>query len=512
MPICEQNELFEKLLAELRAVTHRAIELAHECRFQRRPDSERGFVVTIAPTAEQQAVAAAIRRRFSMWQAAVSSVLTRRGVFDRSLDQRLETFAGLVELTYMSAMTIPAPRVRAAFEESVRTAAQELEDILRRHAPLFRAPDPCAAMLYDRFSVRIAPAGTRWSVEASYDGNRAVEVVDAPLAVAELQSLLAVRLDAARGSAREANPQHAEFLAYVGTRLFRSVFTGSVSTLYGRARVEALRCNRGIRLEFDVHDDHLSAIPWELVHDGLRFLGLARDVAIARRIAGRRAAHAETDAQPLRMLLTVSSPRDLTRIAPERERHAVEQAVAPLVLLGLLQLDVAHDGSVKTLNRMLTAARREGRPYQVWHLAAHGRYDAESRRGALAMTGTDGTAHWLGAVELASLFSDDAQLRLVVLSSCHGAEGNAHDSWSAAASAFLLCGVPAVVAQQLEISHAAGLALASELYGALVDGVAVEEAIAAGRRGIFNLPNYAEWVRPVLFIRSEEEASHASGE
>jgi CHAT domain-containing protein len=196
-------------------------------------------------------------------------------------------------------------------------------------------------------------------------------------------------------------------------------------------------------------------------------------------------------------------------MARDGER-AVQEAVAPLVLLGLLQVDVVQDGSIKTLDRMLTTARREGHPYAIWHLAAHGRYDAQAERGTLAMTGADGKSHWVGAVELASLFSDDPQLQLVFLSSCHSAEGNAHDPWSAAASAFLLCGIPAVVAQQLEISHMAGSALASALYGALADGAPIEQAIAAGRRGIFNLPNYAEWMRPVLFMRSEKEASCAS--
>jgi CHAT domain len=511
MSIREQNELLERLIATLQALEHQVIAIARKCRVQRRPDREHGFVMTIAPTPEEQAVAATLRRRLSLWQAAVVSVLTRRGIVDRTLDRTLEIFARLVELKYVRPMTMPAPRVRAAFEEAIRVATIELGQRLHEHRSLFRLRGPRVKMRYEPFSLRIAPVGTQWTIEASYERQRAIEVSDALFTADEVEQLLTARLAAARGIAREASPQQAESLANTGAQLFRTVFTGSVGTLYERARTAALLHNAGLRVELDVVGRLLSAIPWELLHDGLRFLGLTRDVALVRRIAGRPVAHVESDACPLRMLLTISSPRDLVRIDAERERQTVEQAVAPLVVLERLQLDVAPDGSMKTVDRLLAAARREGYPYQVWHLAAHGRYDAQSQRGALAMTAADGTAHWVGAAELTSLCGDDPQLRLVVLSSCHGAEGNTQERWSAIASAFLCCGGEAVVAQHLEISHAAAKALASELYGALADGSTVEEAVAAGRRGIFDLPNYTEWVRPVLFRRGEVEASRATG-
>jgi CHAT domain len=499
------DDLLQTLTSQLHALAEQMIAIARACPFLRRPQAGRGVILSFAPTPPQRAIAGAMQKRFALWHAAVRSTLTRCGITDPSLQRTIEQFSGLIELRYPGNMMTPAPRLLDAFVDSVRTTALMLEELLHKYERHFRRRESRAAAVYDSFAVRISPADDRWLIRASHGGQCIEETANIPLSAAEMQHLLHVQLHADRGSVQNANPQEAASLARVGNRLFRSVFADLTGALYERARIQATLRKRALRIELDLPDEGIAAIPWELLHDGVRFLGLAQDISIARCI-GARVASRVGEAQPLRMLLTVSSPRDLTRIVGGQERELVEEAVAPLIVLGLLQLDVETTGSIRALHRMLETARREERPYHVWHLAAHGWYDSEASRGALAMTAPGGAPHWVGAVELASLFSEESQLRLVVLSSCHAAEGNPALRWSAAATPFLLCGVPAVAAIQLAMSHAAATAFASQLYGAFVDGRSVEEAIAAGRRSIHDLPNYAEWMRPVLFMRGEENA------
>jgi hypothetical protein len=501
----EYPSLLDKLRVVLQDLAQKTIALGAECHILRRHDVSRGLILKMTPSAEQSRAAAANHRELMRWLTVVSPVLSRRGIATQSLAQQIQWLSEPVQLKYFGPAMEPASRTRKAFEEKVRLLIASLDEILTDHESAFR-PGKQTVVVYEPFAVRIGCHGDgRWIVETHWQGNRAAETVAAPLTAAEVKRLRAIDLEPGRGESSAAVPEAVEHLARLGYGLFGAIFRASTLALYNRAREQALLDGFRLRLEIDVQDGSLSLIPWELLHDGVRFLGLAGDLALARRMTGAVAGGSVSMSPwPLRMLLTVSSPSDLPKINRDVEHRALEEAIAPLAFMGLLDLDVADDGSMKTLGRLFRAANAEGRPYQIWHFAGHGQYDEASRRGTLAMTTPQGGAHWVGALELASLFAEDRNLRLVVLGACHGADGMAGDRWSAAASPFLMAsGVGAVVAMQMSISYRSAGAFIAELYGALASGSGIDEAVAAARRGVFDLPNYVEWLRPVLYVREE---------
>lgn len=507
----EHIPLLERLLGDLNALQEQTTALVKECRFTRRRDPVRGFVIHPAPTVKQRSLATANLQQLSQWQATVLSVLGRRGIAHPELVRALSDLSSLVQLKYLGPSLVPAPRTRAAIGDSVQALALRLVEILNVHAHAFQLPKKRVPLAHDSLVIRIGScADGQWQVEASFGDDHVMERVEAPFREAELRQFLSKGLDAGQGSSSEAVPRLLESLAAFGGRLFRGVFSRCVADLYKHALIRTIGQGHALRLRFDATHD-LAKIPWELMHDEIHFLGMAGSPSIVRGIEGANVTRYETvRSSPLRVLLTVSSPRGLDRIDRENERRMIEQAVAPLIYMNALQLDVTPDGCMKTVGRFLRTARDEGRPYHVWHFAGHGNYDESEGRGTLAMTAPDGAAHWVGALELATLFGD-SQIRLVVLSSCHGAEGSPRNHWSVAATSFVLCGIEAVVAMQLDITPRAVTAFGAELYGALSEGASIDQAIAAGRRGILELPNYVEWVRPVLFVRGEEAAPRERG-
>lgn len=360
---------------------------------------------------------------------------------------------------------------------------------------------------YETFQLRVEAVADHWRINGSWQGKKASEIVAVPIAPDRLKELRTRDLDAKWGQEAFALPQKIESLSELGETLFRHVLSASLSALYDEARTDALRRGRALRLEFAMAGDgSLWSVPWELLHDGVRFLALADDLSITRRIVGpRRTPCVGPEAKPLRILMTVSSPRTLSAINQSARISALQAAVTPLVLNGSLQLDVVPDGCVKTLRRFLVVARRQGRPYDVWHFAGHGTVD-DLGRGRLAMTSQNGSVHWMGGAEMASLFAESSQIRLAVLNACRGAEGDLQKRWPSPAAALILCGIPAVVAMQLEISYDASLAFDRELYAHLVDEASIDEAVIAARRAILDLPNHVEWLRPVLLTGGEEAA------
>src|SRR5262249_23164964 len=95
-----------------------------------------------------------------------------------------------------------------------------------------------------------------------------------------------------------------------------------------------------------------------------------------------------------------------------------------------------------------------------------------------------------------------SRLRLVVLNSCLGTEGDAAQPFSSTAAGLVASGIPAVIAMQFEISDNAALEIARTFYTSLALNFPVDKALTEARRKIYlsNLDTL-EWATPVLYMQ-----------
>ena len=487
--------LLPLLRSELQALTTQTVSLAMECRLARKHDSNSRLTLGLVPTVEQEEAAHANHERLQRWYAVVSSVLRRRGIAAPDLQATVAELSKRVLLRRHDMMTVRKPEWCTAFERDVVTLRGALERLLTDAVDAF-APTRSDATPPAILNVRVLASGDGlWHVDAVAGTSRATEIVTAPTS-GEVQELLATYGGPCEPD--EDVPRVLESLTQFGKRLFRTVFQSSVATLYERLS------NRRLRIQFAA--ESLAAMPWELLHNGTRFLALGGGISISRDLTGPlREAQPQLDS-PFRILLTISSPSGLLAIDRDAERRTVEEAVAPRLALGLLQLDVAADGTMATLRRMTRNAAFEGRPYHAWHFAGHGRYDLDTRRSVIAMTRESGAVHWVGGPELATIFDGSHALKTVILKSCEGAQGDVATQWCDLVPSFLDGGAEAVVAMRFELSYGASCAFDREFYGAIADGNSLDEALAAARNGIIDQPDYTEWITPVIFRRRGEVA------
>ncbi len=457
------NRLVDALQREIDTLTAEVMQLAAGARFRRVRDGD-SLVTLLEARADGKAKAAELFRRLEDCGVTLVSVMKRRrSGRDADVRSLIDDFRTFVMLEHTDDFHITEMRWREAFAHDCEVVALEFKRLIESQRETVTETEP--AMEHEPFHLLVTQVDdSQWRVSAT------ARVGSAETIVAALPSALFEK----------------ELAEHSGKRLFTSVFTGSIAELFRHARAAALGHGRGMRVEIDGKS---VAVPWEALHDGKQFLGVAAVCPIVRHVSTTQP---NPPGVPLRILLTISAPRDLTPLNTESERGMIEEALRPLVFLGLVRLDVARDGTLNTTRRMLRSAASEGRPYHVWHFIGHGK---QGLSGELFMAGTDGKPHPVSGPELDAVLSDHREVTLLVLNACEGAKGGAQSLAAKLAAA----GTRAVIAMQFKIADTAAIVFAEELYGSIADGASLETAVTEARRALFCQPSNREWFTPVLF-------------
>lgn len=476
--------------------------LAAECEFGRVRDRVTRVATTLKPTVSQEMQAAANHQRLTQWGDAVSSVFRRRGIALTELEDAMADLRQLVLLTRRDVGRVTRKRWRTEFEQSLDRATQQLEQLIERHGRAFLFPYR-QSRPGDIFRLHVACMDkTAWRVDAFGAGNMTTEWIDVPFKRSELTRFLRTYC---HPDAAMTEPGTLDSMRSFGERLFRAVFCRSIGSLFQQMRLDAVQRKKGLHLQIEASGEECHGVAWEVLHDGLRFLSLSNDVLMTRTI-NKVPTDGSPLPQPLRILLTTSSPRGVDRIDDAGVNRSIVWALAPLVTLGLVELDVACDGSIDRTRRLLRSGLEEGRPHHVWHFSGHGQYDADSGRDVFAMTGAEQRTHLIPVGELASMFADYPHCRVIVLNACHEERKVNGRLWRTAEALTGSSGVQTVVAMQSELSYGAAEVFDAEFYGAIVDGASIDEAVVAVRRALLDLPNYVEWLTPVVFHANSRES------
>lgn len=487
-----------RLREELRAIVRETLALADSAALERRFDAQGTIVARLATGAAERATANALALRLSRWCDTMQSLLRRFALASAADIRRMTDDATLyVRLERETVSDTTEQRWRNAFGAELEEIATALESVLdtcdcavrplRREPRRYEVLDVCVELRPDGVHVAVTAAGMTRSARA-----------DAPPTQAETEEFLrAHALPLPGGSSQE------PFAAF-GAKLLGSLFGGELRAIYDEAVARASAAGATLLLRLRLHDaGYLASVPWELLHDGTTFLALRSDTAIVRLDPQRPAAGAAGRTEQLRLLVTISSPRGYRMIGGEHEERLLRAALAPLEILGLLQVDIAPDGTLDTMRRMLRNAAAAGRPYAAWHYVGHGEWSAEQQRAAIVLTSAAGDPHRIGEHELSALLSGQTAPRLVVLNGCDLGRGAIGEE-PAVIAAFHRCGVPTVIAMQFRISDEAAMTFSEELYGAIAAGEDVLTAVTEARRALFSNAYGQEWATPVIFVNAQE--------
>jgi hypothetical protein len=252
-----------------------------------------------------------------------------------------------------------------------------------------------------------------------------------------------------------------------------------------------------LRLKFIITPVEIATLPWELLmdHEGYP---LATRLPIVRYLP-RPEPPLPLDVQPpLRLLLTIASPKGVPELDVVRERERIEQAITPLRERKLLQLTTIDHTTVAALQRELR------RGVHIWHHIGHGAFDVRAANGSLALETEDGHLDALDAKRLGILL-EDSGIRLAVLNACETARFSM-DPLLGIAPALVRAGVPAVIAMQFSLPDPSAVEFAGTFYEALADDYPVDACLSEARRAIIAKVGLGEvdWAIPVLYMRSPD--------
>lgn len=298
-----------------------------------------------------------------------------------------------------------------------------------------------------------------------------------------------------RGATRQ------EIARQFGEKLFETIFKPEIAATYRASRDVATAQNDELRIRLNLaRAGRLANLPWEFLRDpDVDYLALSRSTPIVR-YANKYVQLDRFDAQlPLRILVMISAPDDLPAVDEALERANLEAAVEGLS--GLVEIEYLEDASLRALQRIL----RE-KDFDAFHYIGHSTFNAETGVGYLALEDpiNHEKTNLVRGEALARELYEEPNIRLVVLNSCQGAQADTRDPFSGVASSLVQRGIPAVVAQQFEITDKAAIAFSEEFYRAVAGGYPIEAAVSEARRAILSVTNSVEWATPVLFLHGDD--------
>jgi WD40 repeat protein len=298
-----------------------------------------------------------------------------------------------------------------------------------------------------------------------------------------------------RGPGRPETKEPKDF----GDKLYSALFRDELRESLLSSLTLTRERGRGMRVRLNLTDTpELATLPWEFLYDRVhnRFLAQSRRTPLVRYLGLPDPPRPLAVEGPLRLLVMISSPVGYAQLDVEREWAALTGALARQQAAGQVVVE-RIDATMSTLQRRL---RSES--FHIFHFVGHGYYRSDWGDAALVMKRDDGQPHQVTGELLGNLLNDHDPMRLAVLNACEGARGGDTDPFAGVAQNLIQQGLPAVVAMQFEITDAAAIIFARELYGAIADGYPLEAALAESRVAISAEDNPTEWGTPVLYSRA----------
>ncbi|MEI2582106.1 CHAT domain-containing protein [Scytonema sp. PRP1] len=298
-----------------------------------------------------------------------------------------------------------------------------------------------------------------------------------------------------------------------GEQLFELVFRSSEKAreFFQAATYDGLH---NCELVITSDDPTVLNLPWELLYSTSDRQFLAPTLAGMSRSLSEYAVRAEMPPLPqdkLNILLVIARPYGEKDIA-------LKTIARPLLDCGSqirkqVNIKVLRPPSFEEFERELN--RNKGF-YHIVHFDGHGHFDPNSQgfqhtlgrtgQGVLVFEALDGSPQIITAAQIAQNLAD-CGVPIFVLNACKSAqEGEAE--FSSVATRLVSLGANGVVAMAYKVQAEAAKYFMGRLYGELVAGASLANAVAAGRKAVLNQPQrpspkgdkpLRDWLVPVLY-------------
>jgi tetratricopeptide (TPR) repeat protein len=264
----------------------------------------------------------------------------------------------------------------------------------------------------------------------------------------------------------------------------------------------------------------LLGLPWELLHDGKRYLFQgAKPTRVRRTLPGTDPVGVAVVATPIRILLVTARPEDDSCSYIDHRVSAQPLVDAMEALPGQVKIHVLSPPTLPALSAELDRARSEGKPYHVVHFDGHGVYDKTVGLGGLCFELPEDTdkleqrRHVTVHTNALGPLLRDHRIPLVFLEACQTAQ--AEKASESVASELLKVGVASVVAMSHSVLVETARRFVAVFYKALAEGKRVGDAMLAGQRQlkddtfrgrIFGAGELRleDWFVPVLFQERDD--------
>ena len=324
-----------------------------------------------------------------------------------------------------------------------------------------------------------------------------------PFDATTLENLL-LKLDPGRSGTRRVGGTGQQQAAMdFGGPLYEAVFTGDLALAWQRS-LDQVRAEQagGLRLRLRLNDaPAIAGLPWELLYDARtnNFLAQSERTPLVRFLDVPQVPRPIAVDGPLRVLAIISSPIDLDELDVEAE-WAPDPGGARATDPG--RAGRARPAAERDARRARRVAARASRPTSSTSSGTATSTSGCARASSTSRTSPGGAAPVTSSV-LGPYLRDHDPLRMVVLNACRSARTDAIDPFGGMAQGLVQQDATAVVAMQFPISDRAAVTFTGEFYGALVDGLPVDQAVSSARKSL--LAEFRdEWATPVLFMRSPD--------
>ena len=300
----------------------------------------------------------------------------------------------------------------------------------------------------------------------------------------------------------ERNQTDIDLLKGLGDELYQALFPNQINAQF-RATMAGGQANEyNVRLRLVFESPELATLPWEFLYDKQTntFLANNTQTVLSRYIdIPLKPRDLKTASLPLKVLLVISTPSDLTRLDASGEEKLIREALGQHIETREIELDVLKTATISNISHKL-----DEKHYNVFHFIGHGVF--ENNRGSIALVNTDGKSKLLDDERFANFFLGNSSIGLVVLNSCQGANVSSNKAFAGTAPNLVRRGIPAVVAMQYNIWDTTAKLFASEFYRKLALGLPVDAAIQKTRNAISMEVGLdkRDFATPVLYMRAKD--------
>ena len=321
-----------------------------------------------------------------------------------------------------------------------------------------------------------------------------------------------------------------DLLEQVGIQLYDSLAVEKVGTALTKAIDNLLLSNAWatLQIRLDENDVELAQYPWELIHDGYRFLVRDYEVSLPRYITSPLPVPRFQSFFPLRVLMVVTRPQGVPPLQ-DVEEDAIRSVVGDADLADKFEF-VRLEPPV-TYEHVLTAledARRSERPFDILYYDGHSSYGWQCKycdeinepeeetctvtpdcrgfrrkcEGFVFFEHESRQKVAIGASRLVTILSG-SRVQIVALSACDTGKVWGQTLFSAVGPKIGQI-IPAVIAMQFPIPISDTLSFFREFFKILGDNdvvstATVEEAVKNARKHVLS----DRWFYPVLYLRAK---------